>query len=354
MLNIIEPTLNSYAGHCYSLVESITQAVPVGRQIRVWAGTESGKFWQGKGQINPYFFHATRKIQSYFLYRHLLRKPGKLLLSTAASADFMMLDWAAPGKIPLNKVYLYVHWLGAKAAKAEKLARLAQKQPHLKVMCTTVSTADFFNSVGFCASMVPYPRAIEVAKSQGSQAFDHLLFAGAARMDKGFDHMADLVENLARTQAQWPIWIQASTTHQARHDDEILLQIERIKHSGYSSLTLIKNTLTPQQYLALFSGGISIQPYAKADFEDRVSGVTLDALAQGCPVVVTANTWLGRVVLKHNAGVATSDLSASGLRQAIAQILHDYEGYSQRASNAGQALQQEHSALLMMDVIFPK
>ncbi|MDD5028440.1 MAG: hypothetical protein PHH58_02900 [Rhodoferax sp.] len=183
-------------------------------------------------------------------------------------------------------------------------------------------------------------------------AFEHLLVAGAARMDKGFDRVADLVDYLAQTQAALPIWIQISATHQDAHSAQVRSQIARLKHSRYLHQTLIESTLSPPDYQALFAGGISLQPYSEVDFADRVSGVTLDALLAGCPVIVTANTWLGRMVVKHNAGIATSDLSPSGLHRAITRIANDYEAYSQRAVMAGAVLSQQHSAASMMRVIF--
>jgi hypothetical protein len=350
MLNIVEPTLNSYTGHCYSLVEAIAQAVPTG-QVRVWAGTQCEEFWKTTGQIKPYFFRPLRKIQSFFLFRQLLREPGKILLSTAGSIDFVLLNWGAQGEIPVDKVYLYVHWLGTKASISSKLIKVAQRQPNLEVLCTTERTTDFFKNLGFRATTVAYPRLINFPPPQ-LQAFHHLLVAGAARMDKGFNRIVDLVDELAQTQASWPICIQTSTTHQAKHGADILFQVERLQRSGYMHLSLIDTTLNPQEYQALFAGGISIQPYSGADFEDRVSGVALDALTAGCPVIVTANTWLSRIVLKHNAGIATSDLSPSGLRKAIAHILQDYDGYSLRAAKAGIVLRQEHSASSMMRIIF--
>lgn len=351
VLNIIEPTLNSYTGHCYSLVEAIAQAAPAD-QVRIWAGRESAQFWQTRGQIEPYFFRSIRKFQSYFLFKRLLAEPGKMLLSTAGTSDLILLDWAARSPIPEKKVYLYVHWLGAKASKAAKLAKIARNQPNLEILCATASTTSFFKDLGFKSTTVAYPRSTVASNTQPVQLFRHLLFAGAARLDKGFDRIADLVEDLAHTQAQWPIWVQASSTHQARHEPEILAQIARLRQSGYANLTLLENTLSPQDYLAMFSGAISIQSYSASDFEDRVSGVTLDALSAGCPVVVTANTWLGRVVMKHNAGVVTNDLSPSGLRMAVDAVLRDYAGYSQRAALAGQLLCHEHSAAEMMSAIF--
>jgi len=282
----------------------------------------------------------------------LLKEPGRLLLSTAGSIDFLLLDWAASGKIPKNKVYLYVHWLGAKTSTSTKLAKLAQRQPNLVVMCTTPRTTEFFKTLGFRSTTVAYPRTLQVDSVKPNPTFHHLVFAGAARMDKGFDRIAELVDYLAKTQASIPIWIQASSTHQNTHSADILVQIERLKHSGYSGQTLFESTLNPADYHALFAGGISIQPYSESDFEDRVSGVTLDALAAGCPVIVTANTWLGRIVVKHKAGIATTDLSPSGLHRAIISITQDYEGYAQRAVKAGLVLSQEHSAVAMVQTIF--
>lgn len=351
VFNIIEPTLNGYAGHCYSLVEAIAQAAPVD-DVRIWAGRQSGAYWRGKGQVQPYFFRHVRKIQSYFLFKRLLKEPGKLLLSTAGTTDLMILKWASRSQIPPGKVYLYVHWLGAKASRAEKLAKVAKSQPNLEILCATETTTAFFKSLGFKATTVAYPIKIEVTEPQSKQIFLRLLFAGAARLDKGFVRIADLVDDLALSQAQWPMVVQTSATHQAKHGAEIQLQIDRLVQSGYPHLKLLRETLTPQDYRALFPGAISIQPYSESDFGDRVSGVTLDALSAGCPVVVTANTWLGRVVMKYKAGIAVSDLSPNGLRQAISEILLNYEAYSHRAALAGQALQQEHSAASMTSAIF--
>lgn len=351
VLHIVEPTLNSYTGHCYSLVDAIAQAAPVD-DVRIWAGRESARFWQGKGQIEPYFSRSIRKFQSYFLFRRLLAEPGKVLLSTAGTSDLILLDWAARGLIPEKKVYLYVHWLGAKAAKAAKLAKIARKQPHLEVLCATASTTAFFKELGFRSTTVAYPIATAELAALPEQPFRHLLFAGAARLDKGFAHITELVEDLARTQAELPMWVQASSTHQAKHEPEVLALIARLRQSAYAKLTLLENTLSPQDYQAMFSGAISIQPYSASDFQDRVSGVTLDALSAGCPVVVTANTWLGRIVTKHNAGVATDDLSPAGLRRAVQEVLVDYSAYSRRAAQAGGLLRHEHSAAEMMAAIF--
>lgn len=351
ILHIIEPTLNSYAGHCYSLVDALVQAAPV-EHVRVWAGKGSEKIWQGQGLLEPYFYRPLRRLQAFFLYRRLLRQPGKILLPTGGTSDLMTLDWVANGTIPEAKVYLYMHWVGAKASKVGRLAKIAKHQPNLEILCSTPDGTRFFGELGFRSRTVPYPMNTLLAQRFETHPFSHLVVAGAARTDKGFERVVDLVETFARSQAVWPIWVQASATHQDKQSSEIVGLIERVVRARYAHLTLLRETLTPANYQALFKSGISIQPYAESHFQDRVSGVTLDALAAGCPVVVTANTWLARIVCRHQAGVATSDLSPAGLKMAIEQILTDYDGYAQRAAEAGRALHSQHSADAMMAVIF--
>lgn len=353
IFNIIEPTLNDYTGHCYSLVKTIVQAVPT-LDICIWAGRHSGAFWKNKGQIKPYFFRPLRKIQSYILYHRLLKSHGKILVSTAGTFDLVMINWAAHGLIPPNKVYFYIHWLGCKTSKSDILAQIAKKQPHVEILCTTESVTAFFRGLGFRASTVAYPCTLGDTAIQPSRTFKHLLVAGAARMDKGIDRIADLVEHLALTHAQWPLWVQTSAGHQAQHGAKVGFELNRITQSGYGPLTLLSQTLAPPDYRALFAGGISLQPYSLLDFEDRVSGVTLDALTAGCPVIVTANTWSGRAVMQHDAGVVCDDVSPSVLQQAISHILSDYEGYAARAAQAGRTILHTHSAASMMDVIFER
>lgn len=351
ILHIVEPTLNGYAGHCHSLVQAIVQAAPV-EQVQIWAGKGSEKYWHGKGQLKSHFFRPLRRIQAFFLYRRLLRQAGKVLLPTAGTSDLMTLDWVAKGLIPAHKIYLYIHWVGAKALKADKLAAIARHQPNLEILCTTPSGTAFFGALGFRARTVSYPRSASLLQDHQVSAFSHLVVAGAARADKGFERIVDLVETLARSKAVWPILVQSSTTHHDKYSPEIRRLIDRLTGAGYAHLTLQINTLTPANYLAQFHGGISIQPYSESDFEDRVSGVALDALCAACPIVATANTWLARMVCRYRAGVVTSDLSPAGLIAAVERILSDYNGYAQGAANAGHALNSQHSGSAMMAAIF--
>ncbi|HQT98732.1 MAG TPA: hypothetical protein PK416_12800, partial [Thermodesulfobacteriota bacterium] len=67
----------------------------------------------------------------------------------------------------------------------------------------------------------------------------------------------------------------------------------------------------------MFDGAIVLQPYAREDFEDRVSGVTLDAFSAGAPVIATSGTWMARAADRFGAGAAVPDLSPLALLSAV-------------------------------------
>ena len=369
-LHIVEPTLTGDAGHCHSLVRALAgAAAPV--ETTVWAGVGAGPDWPAHGRLMPHFHRRWRRLQACGLYRKLLRQPGRILVSTAGSSDLVTAHWAAPGVIPPHKLYLFVHWLGNKADKAGLWSSLARKQPHIEILTPTASVADFFRSCGFHTTVVPYPveaadaaptavvtvapaAALTAASTIAAAGFKHLLVAGGARIDKGFSQAVDLVLELQRRGLDLPIVVQASSEQRHQHDPALTAALDRLRHSGYAGLRLVDDTLRPADYRALFDGAVALQPYSLADFKDRVSGVTLDALGAGAPVVVTDGTWMAALVRRFDAGVATSDLSAGGLLAAVERVLADHAGYAARARSAAASVRAEFSAQVLIDSVLQR
>ena len=360
-LHIIEPTLTSHAGHCHSLVRALVDAATAAPQaaaspagITVWAGRSALADWPGPARLVPHFSRRWRRPQAYLLLRRLLRQPGRVLIATAGSTDLLLAGWAASGQIAPHKLFLFVHWLSGKPAKARRLSVLARRQPHIHILAPTASVVDFFRACGFRATQVPYPLAVSTPAPNGAPpAFKHLLVAGGARIDKGFGQVVDLVAELARRGLAWPITVQTSIEPRHRHDAALASALARLRglQSTYPGLSLSDEALSPAGYHALFDGALVLQPYRAADFKDRVSGVTLDALAAGAPVVATDGTWMASLLRRFGAGVATADLSAAGLISAIDQVLADHAGFATRARAAAARVMAEHSARRLIDVV---
>lgn len=353
-LHIVEPTLSGEAGHCMSLVRALSAAAAQAgcHDITVWGGrTAATAAWVGPGQLRAHFHRRWRRLQALALYRQLLRQPGRVLVSTAGSADLVSLDWAArlsgSSRIPRNKVTLFVHWLKVKPGKARLYSAIARRQPDLKILAPTAGVVEFFQTCGFAAQQVAYPldaSGDDASTHPAPPPFQHLLVPGAARMDKGFGHIVDLVEAMQQRGLTWPIFVQTSLEHGHHKDQDLAAALARLSACGYPGLVQCNEALDRNRYHALFEGAVVIQPYRATDFEDRVSGVTLDALRAGAPIVVTEGTWMARLVQRHHAGVATSDLSPSGLIHAIETILADHRSFAERARQAASQVLAEHSA----------
>lgn len=353
-INIVEPTLTSDAGHCSSFINSLLRANSGHTAFRLWVNRQAEmNFNSGHVEMRRYFYRRLRRLQNYFLYRKLLKSANKLFISTAGRTDLLTLVWAARGTIPVGKVYLYFHWFNPSAKKIRSLKKLAIRQPNLVILGPTPTVVDIFKDAGFVdARVVPYPITPRKANSiVHPNPFRYLLYAGAARQDKGFKKIVDLIEYLHINNSQIPVTIQTSAEHFGKCDAETMADIERLKSIPYPYLALRTEVLNPEEYEALFAGAIVIQLYSTTDFSDRVSGVTLDAFSGGCPVISTSNTWIARMVERFDAGSVVNSMSADTVLKSVTTIISDYSRYNRNAIKAGQTLQQENSADMLYQVL---
>lgn len=352
-LHIVEPRLTGDTGHCLSLVRALAGAAAdagAADRLTIWGGAQAAGTWHGPGRLRPHFRHRWRRLQALWLLRRLLREPGRILVATAGSADLVSADLAAAGRaIAARKLYCFVHWVGAKAGKTGLLARIARRQPNIEILAPTAAVAELFSRCGFRTRQVPYP--VEAPDDVPPAPLTHLLVAGGARLDKGFDKVAGVVDALHARGSALPVVVQTSAEAQHLKDPALTAQLERLRRSTYPALRLLPDALDVHAYRALFRGAIVLQPYAADVFADRVSGVTLDALAAGAPVVTTAGTWMARCIEPFGAGVVTADLDPQSLLQAVDAVLADPAAYAARARQASAALRAEHSARKLIDAV---
>ncbi|BDG03082.1 glycosyltransferase family protein [Anaeromyxobacter oryzae] len=353
-LHILEPTLVDEAGHCRSFTESLCAAAR-GHPVTLWVGRGARlSSLPSEVRVEPHFHRRLRRVQALLLMRRLLRAPGRIFVATAGRVDFVLLDLAARGlEIPPAKVFLYVHWYRDTAARRRTLARIARRRPELVVLGPTEDIVDRLRACGFQrAQVVPYPITPAAPDRAGAPVpFAHVLFAGAARQDKGFRSVVDLVEHLARSDAAVPVVVQSSSEQHDRHDHATRAELERLRALPYPALTLLPETLPAERYGALFAGGICLQPYDVREFANRVSGVTLDALSRGCPIVAVRGTWTARIVDRFGAGVVVDDTTPETLHGAVRAVIDRYPEFQARARRGGASLQEENDSRRLFDVL---
>jgi glycosyltransferase involved in cell wall biosynthesis len=345
-LHVVEPTLEDATGHCFSFLDSLCRSAG-DHPIAVWGGQAAGVLLPGNVRLRRYFRRRIRRLQAWWLYRKLLREPGRIFVSTAGRADLFLLDFASRGAIAPGKVFLYVHWFRSSPAKERQLARLAARQPEIAIFAPTETICAPFRAAGFKhARVVPYP----ITPAAGAQvpgaapAFRHVLFAGAARADKGFAEVVNFVELLAKANGDIPVCLQTSAQHYDKVDAATAASLERLEAIRYPHLVRHPASLSAAEYQALFRGAICLQLYSRSDFADRISGVTLDALSHGSPIVALSGTWMARVVEEFGAGVVLEDPAPEALREAVARLMAGYAHYHRRAWEAGRELQMRNNA----------
>ncbi|MBF8258775.1 MAG: hypothetical protein HW377_1149, partial [Actinobacteria bacterium] len=231
--------------------------------------------------------------------------------------------------------------------------KAARKQPDLTLMGPTETVVGVFREFGFRdVRVVPYPGSPASTESQDAEGvFRHVLYAWAARRDKGFPAVVGFVRLLADAGKGIPVAVQASPEHYGKFDEGIPAELDRLSRLSAAWLKILPETLGATEYRAMFDGAIVLQPYSEDDFSDRISGVTLDAFSAGAPVVATAGTWMARAALRFGAGVALEDLSPASILSAVEAVRAEYPRFRRNALAAGSALQKEHDARQLLEVL---
>jgi glycosyltransferase involved in cell wall biosynthesis len=345
-INIIEPTLTGEAGHCFSFLTSLVNAA--GKDfLTIWCGRSAKVTFPGNVRINRFFVRKLRRLQALWLYRKLLMNHERIFISTAGRTDLILLDLAACGKIEPGSVYVYIHWFRTSRSKRSQLEKLARRQPEIVILTPTISVCKELQNVGFSNTrLVPYPITQRDACAAATEKlqFRHLLFAGAARQDKGFTAVVDFVHLLQTKRSSLPITLQTSADHYEKYDEVTRDDIRRLELCGYPHIRRVSETLLLSDYQGLFAGAVCLQLYSQRDFSDRISGVTLDALSSGSPVITLSDTWIARIVTKYGAGMVIDTAEPESVYKAVMQVLENYGHYQDNALKAGRELQVQNSA----------
>ncbi len=326
MIEVVEPTLVSEAGHCAALFAGLRSAAPE-LPFRLWADSRASlPALDAAVALERHFRRRWRKPQAWWLYRRLMRSGALVLVPTATYFDLRAIDLCARGPLPPDRVFLYFHKLRTSAQRAAALRAIARRQPQLALFGTSEEIVGRLRDAGFARveRVLPVLAAGPSAQAATPVPFRHLLSAGAARADKGFSRIVDLVEWMAASGATLPIAVQTSGDHYGRHDERTAADLARLHRVRYAPLRLLEDTLDAAQYASLFPGAICLQPYDPAEYADKMSAVSFDALRAGAPIITLAGTTMAGIVERSGAGCVLADAGAPALLGAAADAAAHY------------------------------
>jgi glycosyltransferase involved in cell wall biosynthesis len=353
-LNIIEPTLQNEAGHCSGYIKSLLEAnKKANLEIKLWIGRKGKKLFSKYDEtVNGLFYHKLRRIQQFLLYSRLIKKNEAIFIPTAGQIDLRMLDWLLKDQKKAD-VFLHFHQYKANPKKIFDLCKIAKNHPEFNILAPTENLLSIFIDCGFKnCKVVPCPTYSRISTNiKYSYKFSKILYAGAARNDKGFTQVTNLVEYLAAEKKTIRVVVQISHNHKGTFDNLTEQAIIKLKKCNYPFLTLHEESLNQEKYQAFFEDAICLQLYDVKSYANKFSGITLDSLYAGCPIITTNGTWISDTVKRFNAGIVIENPSPDIVYQAIRRIISTFAEIQNNALQAGKILNKEHDPLYTLEVI---
>ncbi len=148
-----------------------------------------------------------------------------------------------------------------------------------------------------------------------------ITYLGDARREKGFHLLPQIIGDL---RADYLETGRARFVVQCNYnipegEPEAVVARSQLESLPPAYITLYKNSLTSEEYRdLLLSADINLLLYEQANYYARSSGVLVESLAAGIPVIVPAGTWLARqflsVYYRHQEAIAERTRVLSTLR----------------------------------------
>lgn len=348
-LRIIEPSLRSNAGHYAEFVRCVAHsAAPTFTSIEVDAAVGSDALpilCHPSITVRQMFGGAHRQSERAALWESQLRSDSPTLVLTAKASHALLL---AVGGLRagacLDTLRLYFHWRETALWQRALVAVSPTVRRGVLAITPTRETAEFLRRSGWRrVAHVAYPASAPTTPHAPSAQPTRLLVAGAARVNKGIALVASFAAARARGGTTLPpLLVQSTGKRRGRHGHGERGPMRRLASLPSDGLTLDPSAPDHPEYIARFDGALVLAPYDPVKFADNVSGIALDALLHGAPVIATRGTWQARVIERFGAGVVMDAWSAESLDRAVDHAILHWPTISEGAQRAARALAQEH------------
>ena len=352
-LLVIEPNLRDPSGHYAEFVRAVGSRIS-GAELEIFAHPDADAMMAGMAGVrvsnsSPRVGEPLAEWRK--IYRSIAGRSNFLLLTAdgrhaAAASIFAQLT----GKEPSGANFFFHR--APTTSRDKLLYPLTRKARECcRAITSTRQIADILKELGWKrVEYVPYP-ALGAESQPKPVPFSHLLMAGAARLNKGLDLVAELSVQWAAQGRSVPLFVQTSRKHANRHGKREESYVNMLLSSGYKGLRCDAAAPGRAEYLRRFHGAIVLAPYTLEQFATQVSGVILDGLLHGAPAVATKGTWPAIQVERFGAGVTIADRTSGALADAIDMILNNWDHYSQRACEAAQVLAEEHDPIHLVKML---
>jgi hypothetical protein len=352
-LLIIEPNLRNPSGHYAEFVRAVGSRT-TNELLNVYAHPDADDMLREIPGVQV-CTDEPRTGQPLAEWRTIARAvrneiPFLVLTSDGRHSAAVAIASALQSKKPV-KAHLFFHRAPSTLRDRFFLPFAALTKKYALAITSTEIVSASLRADGWCrVACVPYP-ALGVTGPLQPLPFSHLLMAGAARLNKGLDIITELAVQWTAEGRSVPLFVQVSKKHTAKHGHREAGVVDALLSSGYSGLVTDENPPGRSEYLKRFEGALVLAPYTREEFASQVSGIVLDALLHGAPVIATRGTWPGDQVERFGAGMTISERTPAALAAAIDKVMSDWSVYAAKACSAAQTLALEHDPKHLLDLM---
>ncbi|MET0251966.1 MAG: glycosyltransferase [Novosphingobium sp.] len=175
---------------------------------------------------------------------------------------------------------------------------------------------------------------------------------GPARFEKGIDvlqqamglYLSDPAAPPARFVVQWNMPV-ADAAGAAYEPDPALAADPRV--------TFLTQPLASEAYDAVLGeSDCMVLPYRRDSYFARISGVAVEAVTAGIPIITTTDTWTANLVATSGAGLAIEDGDAAALAGAMAELARDYDRFGGEAQARRGVAMAQHSGAAFLTALW--
>jgi hypothetical protein len=347
-LTVIESNLCGENGHYAEFVRALASCMTGGDRLRVMcdeALPDSVLADLAGVTVERRFRTVERQRDERQALQECLAAGDPFLILTAHHTDVLRLEGAsrATGIAP-DHARLYFHWQERGFLERLAVAACTRVRRHACAVAPTEAIAAFLRGTGWRhVECIAYPvRA--VPRNTTACGFRHLLVAGSVRMNKGIDKVVDSLPYLTSRSPNPPLLVQTTGKRRGGVSGRAESRaVSELLASRYPALRTDPHAPDPSSYADRFRGAITLTPYDPANFAHNVSGIALDALLHGSPVVATRGTWQAALVERFGAGRVMSAWTGRCLASAAMECIDDWDRVSTAARHAASELALEHN-----------
>ncbi len=252
---------------------------------------------------------------------------------------------------------IHLFWLSVDAYKSDDylntwahFAKTVASDPRIRLTVATENIqAVLQKKTGIFFDVAPHPSTTFDDKADVSRWPSRLLepgetpvvlFPGAMREEKGFLSTVEAVRSLTTTGEPK---FQCVVAGRSRADTPKAL-LDGLASIRNPLVQIEERALDDREFIDfLASGDIIVLPYVAAAFAERPSGILIDAITLGRPLIVTEGTWLAAAVRHYGWGEVVADDGGMAITTAVRKMRARYQQYLDAIRTSREGYIQQHS-----------